>query len=186
LFSTWYLKRRKHQVATTDTSHWEALNLLVEGFSRYTDCDKLTVVTEKGRCEMKIRAEIVLICAAIFLMAGYQAMAQSTDIVKLGVNFKFDPDEECGDLESPPIDVSNIPPGTKWVKFDLIDTDNGNDHGNAILPYEGSGHFPKDAFTKGGNYYGPCSAVNVYKLSVEALDASKNLVLGKGEKSASP
>ena len=134
---------------------------------------------------MKIRT-LAFLAAFILLMGSFQSMAQSTNVVNLVVNFKFDPNEECGDDASPPIDVSNIPPGTKWIKFDLIDTDNGNDHGNAILPYKGSGHFPKDSFAKNGNYYGPCSGTNLYKLTVWALDGSKNLMLGKGTKSANP
>jgi len=99
----------------------------------------------------------------------------------LGVNFTWAETRACS-ATPPAFTVTNIPQGTKYLVFKLVDHDAPNFvHGGGQISYSGSGGIPAGAF--GGSYTGPCppqGAVHRYEWTVRAVDESGSKVLAEG------
>ena len=99
----------------------------------------------------------------------------------LGVHFSWEETVACS-TTPPAVTVTNIPKGTKYLVFKLVDHDAPNFvHGGGQIPYSGSGRVPAGAF--GGSYNGPCppqGAVHTYEWTVRAVDDSASKVLAEG------
>ncbi len=99
----------------------------------------------------------------------------------LGVHFSWAATTACSSTP-PAFTVTNIPKGTKYLVFKLVDHDAPNFvHGGGQISYSGSGRIPAGAF--GGSYNGPCppqGAVHMYEWTVHAVDESGSKVLAEG------
>jgi phosphatidylethanolamine-binding protein (PEBP) family uncharacterized protein len=99
----------------------------------------------------------------------------------LGVNFSWAETVACS-TTPPAFTVTNIPQGTKYLAFKLVDHDAPNFvHGGGQIPYSGSGRIPAGSF--GGSYTGPCppqGVVHTYEWIVHAMDESGSKVLAEG------
>ena len=99
----------------------------------------------------------------------------------LGVHFSWAATTACS-VTHPAFTVTNIPQGTKYLIFKLVDHDAPNFvHGGGQVPYTGSGRIPEGAF--GGSYNGPCppqGAVHTYEWTVRAVDESGSKILAEG------
>jgi phosphatidylethanolamine-binding protein (PEBP) family uncharacterized protein len=99
----------------------------------------------------------------------------------LGVHFSWAETTACS-TTPPAFTITNIPQGTKYLVFKLVDHDAPNfAHGGGQVPYSGSGRIPAGAF--GGSYNGPCppqGAVHTYEWTVHAVDESGSKVLAEG------
>ncbi len=99
----------------------------------------------------------------------------------LGVNFSWAGTTACS-TTPPAFTITNIPKGTKYLVFKLVDHDAPNFvHGGGQISYSGSGRIPAGAF--GGSYNGPCpprGAVHMSEWTVRAVDDSRSKVLAEG------
>lgn len=116
-------------------------------------------------------------------LAGCQTTKEAANLAVMGISFDFKDTERC-DTISPAIKVTNIPAGTKFLDFHMVDLDYVTyNHGGGTVAYTGSGDIPKNALK---NYRGPCPpSVHNYEITVKALNQAQDLVLGKGS-SVSP
>lgn len=82
---------------------------------------------------------------------------------------------------NPEIRLSCVPPGTAFLKVVMVDLDCPDfNHGNGIVPYDGSGHIPEGALS---DYLGPeppCGVVHRYEITVQALNKDQSEILGEG------
>ncbi|HBK79214.1 MAG TPA: hypothetical protein DDZ83_05940 [Nitrospinae bacterium] len=76
--------------------------------------------------------------------------------------------------------MSNVPKGTKYLDFAVIDLDfTAANHGGGEVEYKGSGKIAENALD---GYKGPCPPVeHRYEITVQALNDKKELVLGRGK-----
>jgi hypothetical protein len=98
----------------------------------------------------------------------------------LGVNFTWEGTSPCSSTP-PAFSLTNIPKGTKYLDFHLVDLDKLDyQHGGGQIVYTGSKKIPAGAF--GGSYNGPCPphGAHTYRWTVKALDDSGNKVLAEG------
>jgi phosphatidylethanolamine-binding protein (PEBP) family uncharacterized protein len=88
----------------------------------------------------------------------------------MGLSLTWGPTAKCFDPKSPPISVSDVPSGTKTLRFEMHDLQApGFHHGGGTVVYRGNGRFPYGAFT----YKGPCPPQpHIYRFIAEALDGS--------------
>jgi phosphatidylethanolamine-binding protein (PEBP) family uncharacterized protein len=112
-------------------------------------------------------------CLIVLPVASYATEA-------LVVQFSWAETKACS-ATPPTFRIANIPKGTKYLSFRLVDHNASFNHGGGEVAYAGSGNFPAGAF--GGDYRGPCppaGQVHTYEWTVEALDANKS-VLAEGK-----
>ena len=99
----------------------------------------------------------------------------------LGVHFSWAGTTACS-TTPPAFTITNIPKGTKYLVFKLVDHDAPHFvHGGGQISYSGSGRIPAGAF--GGSYNRPCpprGAVHMYEWTVRAVDDSRSKVLAEG------
>ena len=120
-----------------------------------------------------------MIFATALIITGCQTAKDAKNLATLGVDFKFETRHRCNG-DSPQFNISKIPSGTGFLDFHMIDISNGNNHGGDTIKYSGSGKIPEGAL--GGSYRGPCPPVeHRYEMEVQALNAKKDLVLGRGK-----
>jgi phosphatidylethanolamine-binding protein (PEBP) family uncharacterized protein len=86
------------------------------------------------------------------------------------LGFQWGPTKKCFDPKSPPISVSDVPKGTKTLRFEMHDTQVPTyHHGGGTIAYRGKNSFPYGAFA----YKGPCPPEpHVYRFTAKALDGS--------------
>lgn len=86
----------------------------------------------------------------------------------MGLSFQWGPTKKCFDPKSPPISVSDVPEGTKKLRFEMHDLQAPNfHHGGGTVAYRGKDNFPYGAFA----YKGPCPPKpHVYRFTAKALD----------------
>src|SRR5277367_2966402 len=112
------------------------------------------------------------------IVAGITIPAVSWSAETLGVRFSWAGTMACS-TSPPAFTITNIPKGTKYLVFKLVDHDAPDFvHGGGQIPYSGSGRIPAGAF--GGPYNGPCppqGAVHTYEWTVRAVDDSGSKVL---------
>jgi hypothetical protein len=122
--------------------------------------------------------------AALVIAAGLTVPTVSW-AGSLGVHFSWAETTACSSTP-PAFTVTNIPTGTKYLVFKLVDHDAPNFvHGGGQISYSGSGRIPAGSF--GGSYNGPCppqGAVHTYEWTVHAVEESGGKVLAEGSATA--
>ena len=89
-----------------------------------------------------------------------------------GMSFEWGPTKPCDDTQSPPLEIFNSPPGTKYIQIALFNNSTGEARGKALAQALGQTSFGYGAF-KSIDYKGPCSPpASVYRLKVTALNGS--------------
>ena len=119
------------------------------------------------------------IAFAGFLCAGILApAARAAD--SFTVTFTWDGTGRCFEPQSPPFTLGHVPPGTKTLRFNMVDLDfTPFHHGGGDLAYSGKDEIPRGALK--GDYRGPCPPnPHHYEWTVEALDAGGK-VLGEAK-----
>ena len=117
----------------------------------------------------------------LLILAGMTIPTVSWSAETLGVRFSWASTAACS-TSPPAFTITNIPKGTKYLVFKLVDHDAPDFvHGGGQIPYSGSGRIPAGAF--GGSYNGPCppqGSVHTYEWTVRAVDDSGSKVLAQG------
>ena len=132
-----------------------------------------------------MRKTMGLIVIGAFLLVGCNSIPVAKNAAVIGVDFGVDGKiqkkytcEGSSRGTSPVVTLSNVPAGTKYLKFRMVDWDYTiKNHGNETLAYTGS------VIPEGGlkSYLGPCPpSSHRYEMTFEALNADKSLILGKG------
>ena len=116
----------------------------------------------------------VLICCAC---ADEQA---PENIAELGVSFNWTKQSQCTKI-SPPIHLTNIPPGTKYLKVTMPDLNAPRfNHGGGEIRFKGKETIKEGALE---TYQGPCpfgGKTHSYEIAVLALGSGKK-ILGQGK-----
>ncbi len=125
---------------------------------------------------------ILLLVTVVISVTGCVATIPVSDrAVALDISFDWTSTSGCASTSpSPPITVSNIPDGTKYLKVTMVDLDNTSyRHGGGEVTYDGSGSIIEGALN---SYEGPCppSGAHTYEITVQALIEDKSLVIGQG------
>jgi phosphatidylethanolamine-binding protein (PEBP) family uncharacterized protein len=96
----------------------------------------------------------------------------------IGLQVSWTGTQRCFDPQSPPFAVSNVPAGTRILRFHMTDLDAPHFvHGGGDVVWRGRAEIPRGAFT----YRGPCppGGRHRYEWTVTALGAN-GAVLGQG------
>ena len=121
-------------------------------------------------------------CRMTSLLAVGLLIPSASLAASLGVHFSWIGTSACSGTP-PAFTITNVPKGTKYLDFKLVDLDKLNFvHGGGQIPYSGSGKIPAGAFD--GSYKGPCppnGATHIYEWTVDALNDSKAKVLAEGK-----
>ena len=86
-------------------------------------------------------------------------------------------------VPSPEFDLSGVPPGTKFIRFKLIDHDApGFDHGGGLVTFAGQGFIPSGMFA----YKSPCppDGRHLYEWQAIALDGENGRELARASSEA--
>ena len=132
-----------------------------------------------------MRKTMGLTVIGAFLLVGCNSIPVAKNAAVIGVDFGVDGKiqkkytcEGSSRGTSPIVTLSNVPAGTKYLNFRMVDWDyTSYNHGNETLAYSGS------VIPEGGLkcYSGPCPpSSHRYEMTFEALNADKSLILGKG------
>ena len=111
------------------------------------------------------RRVLVMVLLLMLACGGYpyaQVPGFSVDVTWAGSKACFDP-------QSPPFNLSGIPPGTRQLRFTMTDLDAPNFvHGGGSVDYGGQRLIPRGAFS----YRGPCppGGQHRYQWTVDAED----------------
>ena len=101
----------------------------------------------------------LVLCAALFGPIGTASA--------MGLTFEWGPTTSCFDPKSPPIKLSDVPKGTKELRFSMVDLDAPDfKHGGETKSYAGKASLPYGSF----HYKGPCPpSPHTYEISIAAL-----------------
>lgn len=133
----------------------------------------------------KLRLPIFIIFILAFI-AGCSTLKMSPKAFNLKVSGGWDGVKYCTGgtsvyYSSPRFEIKNIPTNTKYLRFHLYHSDAGYDHGTDDIVYQGGSVVPAAAF----EYLGPCPnrsrLPGYYTWTVTALDAQKEIGLGRGK-----
>jgi len=92
-------------------------------------------------------------------------------VPSFSVDVKWAGSKACCDPQSPPFTLTDIPPGTRRLRFTMTDLDAPNFvHGGGSVLYSGQRLIPRGAFS----YRGPCPprGQHRYHWTVDAEDAA--------------
>jgi phosphatidylethanolamine-binding protein (PEBP) family uncharacterized protein len=123
---------------------------------------------------------IVVIACILMAVCACDSTKIADNASTLIVDFEWTKNSGCSDT-SPPISVTNIPPGTKYLRVMMVDLDYMvYDHGGGEVSYNGSAIIMEGALKP---YAGPCppGVTHSYQITVQALSADKKLILGHGK-----
>ncbi|MDR2695919.1 MAG: hypothetical protein LBC79_06020 [Deltaproteobacteria bacterium] len=82
---------------------------------------------------------------------------------------------------NPEIRLTNVPPGTAFLKVAMRDTHRPNfDHGGGVIAYDGSGRVPEGSLSRYRGPQPPAGETHRYVITVQALNADQSMVLGEG------
>ena len=142
----------------------------------FTFSDKILRNPKQRMVKMK---HLLMIFATVLIVTGCQTTKDASNLATIGVDFKFEKRHGCSPT-SPQFNISKIPSGTGFLRFAMTDLDfTTADHGGGTVKYSGSGKISEGALD---SYRGPCPPVeHRYEMVVEALNAKKDLVLGRGK-----
>jgi phosphatidylethanolamine-binding protein (PEBP) family uncharacterized protein len=124
--------------------------------------------------------KILYSALACITLSACQTTKEADNMVSLDVAFSWENTQACS-TTPPAFDITNVPEGTKFLRFHMTDLNVPSFmHGGGTVPYSGNTKIPAGSF----GYTGPCppSGSHRYRFTVEALNESKDLILGKGEK----
>ena len=119
----------------------------------------------------------IIVC--VFILVSGCTEEVPDNAVTLDVHFEWTKDSPCSNL-SPPITVNNIPEETKYLRVSMVDLNLYRmDHGGGDVPYTGLKTISEGAILP---FLGPCpeGPHSFYEITVQALSADKNLILGHG------
>ena len=124
-------------------------------------------------------AGALMLVSVPFLLSACQTTKDSPKLSDMKVEYDFEKRHGCSSV-SPTFSVSNIPDGTKFLNFRMTDLDYTLfNHGGGTVAYNGSSTVPEGALK---SYKGPCPPQkHRYEIVVEALNANKDIVLGRGK-----
>jgi phosphatidylethanolamine-binding protein (PEBP) family uncharacterized protein len=108
----------------------------------------------------------MVMVAALTALSPLDALAAG-----FGVDFSWEGTAACFDPKSPPFSLTEVPAGTKQLRFAMKDLDApGFSHGGGTVAYTGQRELGRGAFA----YRGPCppSGQHTYQWTVEAQDAA--------------
>jgi hypothetical protein len=92
----------------------------------------------------------------------------------MSLSFEWGQTTKCFDTKSPPISVTDVPRGSKTLKFRMTDL-NAPDypHGGGTVKYRGMGKLDYGAF----RYHGPCPPTpHTYRIEVWAFDGGGKIL----------
>lgn len=134
-------------------------------------------------CKPKMNAAIFLgvlvslsACAGSSSNTSNKPVASSTPAISNVNNFKIKFDWEAGmnkcfSTKSPPIQLMNVPAGTKSFKVVMVDEDSSYDHGGGKVAYSGGSVISAGALN---NWQGPCPPLrHKYTFKVTAYGGQK-------------
>jgi phosphatidylethanolamine-binding protein (PEBP) family uncharacterized protein len=125
--------------------------------------------------------QIFLVFPLIFLILGCDKPQRSLNITVLKIGFHWTQNSSCAGA-SPPINVSDVPNSTKFLKAEMVDLDMpAVKHGGGEVQYTGSSVIDEGALS---TYYGPCPLpgdVHSYEITVQALASDRQTVIGQGK-----
>jgi phosphatidylethanolamine-binding protein (PEBP) family uncharacterized protein len=115
----------------------------------------------------KQRRQIIYAAMALLVLTG-GAMSHAQS--KFAVDFTWEGTAKCFDPKSPPFSVSDVPAGTKVLRFAMKDLDAPSfPHGGGSVPCSGQSRIERGAF----GYKGPCPPQqHSYQWTVEAQDGT--------------
>lgn len=123
----------------------------------------------------------MIVSLVLVAVAGCQTVPVAKNAALLDVNFAWSGKSGCS-MVSPMIEVGNIPEGTHYLSVELKDLDKlSYYHGGGEVAFSGNGVIPEGALK---SYKGPCppTGSHTYKFTVQALNKTKDLILGEGER----
>jgi phosphatidylethanolamine-binding protein (PEBP) family uncharacterized protein len=105
----------------------------------------------------------------------------SENAAVIDLDFSWSDRSGCSRI-SPTIRLNNVPSETRYLKFKMFDSTARKEHGGGQVTYRGNNLISEGALQ---SYSGPCPrsskvSRNRYRITVEALNENKDLVLGKG------
>ena len=108
------------------------------------------------------------LAVTLALLGAAPALAQP---MGFSVDFTWQGTGPCFDPKSPAFTLSNVPPGTTMLSFQMQDLNAPSfPHGGGMVPYRGESRVPRGAFA----YKGPCppSGQHSYQWTIKAVDAA--------------
>lgn len=121
----------------------------------------------------------LMIVSAGVLLSACQSVPMAENAVQIEVEFHWTAQSGCRPV-SPPITLSNVPQQTAYLDIRMKDLNVPSyNHGGGKVAYEGQSEIPEGALS---TYKGPCppAGSHNYQISVNALNAEGNLILGQG------
>lgn len=115
------------------------------------------------------RLPVAMACAGIMAL-GAPASALAAR-ARMALSFTWAHTAACSRIP-PAFALSGVPPGTKYLDFELVDLNApGFHHGGGTVVYTGENTIPEGAFA----YTGPCppSGSHTYRWTIRALNASR-------------
>jgi phosphatidylethanolamine-binding protein (PEBP) family uncharacterized protein len=118
-----------------------------------------------------LTARTIALTAALLSLAPAAQAAEA-----FSIEFTWEGTGKCFEPQSPPFMLSHVPPGTKTLRFTMVDLDfNAFHHGGGEAPYTGNDRIPRGAVN--GDYRGPCPpSEHHYEWTVLAFDAGGNIL----------
>jgi phosphatidylethanolamine-binding protein (PEBP) family uncharacterized protein len=121
----------------------------------------------------------VLAALVVLGLSGGAAAKEAANVAAMPLDFTWAGTKACSSV-SPAFTVSNVPAGTKWLSFKMVDLNVPSfQHGGGTVAFAGEGKVPQGAFA----YRGPCppAGSHDYEWTVLALDEKRETVLGRGK-----
>ena len=116
--------------------------------------------------------------SVLISLAACQSIPVAENAAKIDLSFAWPKTANVSFGHSPELKLGNVPPGTKYLEFNMRDFNNPYRHGGGTVEYTGGNTIPERALK---DYQGPCPPTqHTYEITVKALNAEKNLILGEG------
>lgn len=126
------------------------------------------------------KSKYLLILLVLSGVSACKSVPKAEHAAIIDIDFAWSKKSGCSQI-SPAIKVSNVPKNTSYLKFKMSDWDAPNfNHGGGEVAYAGNNLIPEGALK---SYTGPCppSGKHTYEITVKALNASKEQILGEGK-----
>jgi phosphatidylethanolamine-binding protein (PEBP) family uncharacterized protein len=122
--------------------------------------------------------KIIFAAFAITALSGCQSIPVAKDAAKMELSFNWPNNAPCFG-PSPTFNLANVPKETKFLQFNMRDLNATYRHGGGTVEYTGGNSIPEAALK---DYAGPCppGVTHTYEITVKALNANKDLIIGEG------
>jgi hypothetical protein len=141
-------------------------------FERKRPVDARADAIDRAIVILRRQSSVLSAALLLFLLCDGRPHAQTQGFA---VDVTWEGSKSCFDPQSPPFTLSGVPPGTKQLRFTMIDLDAPTfSHGGGTVPYQGQQSVPRGAFS----YRGPCppQGQHRYRWTVEARDAADHVL----------